>query len=49
MLKGFHNSFDKYCAWCDDQVQKGEPTKNWGDWWDEIEKPRQIEEIRHDT
>lgn len=35
-MKGFHNSFSKYCAWCDEQVEKGLKTMNWGKWWDEI-------------
>ena len=35
-MNGFHNSFDRYCEWCDEQVEAGLPTMNWGRWWDEV-------------
>lgn len=35
-MKGFHNSFDRYCNWCNEQAALGLPTMNWGKWWEEI-------------
>ena len=35
-MKGFHNSFARYCEWCDRQIELGLNTVNWGTWWDEI-------------
>lgn len=36
MIKGFHNSFEAYCEWCENQAKLGLRTVNWGKWWDEI-------------
>lgn len=38
---GFHNSFNKYCEWC----ETNEERLNWGEWWETIELPRQQELI----
>lgn len=35
-MKGFQNSFDEYCDWCESQTELGLKTVNWGTWWDTI-------------
>lgn len=32
-MKGFHNSFERYCKWCEEQT---ELKMSWGEWWDKI-------------
>lgn len=33
-MRGFQNSFDAYCEWCEKQDSKGLPTVSWGLWWE---------------
>ena len=42
-MNGFHNSFDAYCDWCDEQVKKELPTVNWGEWWDKLKEESENE------
>lgn len=35
-IKGFHDTFDEYCGWCESQCEKGLPTVSWGLWWEMI-------------
>lgn len=31
-FKGFHNSFNAYCEWCETSTIK----MSWGEWWENL-------------